>query len=267
MTKLIVSAGSDKGVVRANNEDCFAVAGMVERDGAIDLQISTAALFFKRHGLFCAVADGMGGHEGGEFASHFVLERLARETFQIPPATKSEDLQSFFQNAIANIHLALNRQGELNPDLTDMGSTLVGIFLLSNYRITFHAGDSRLYRFREGYLTPITRDHSLEALAVNQENAPPKNGVIINSLGGGPGLDCRPEIESDLSFELGDMLMLCSDGLTDAVDKATIRDLLRQEISLREKVTSLIATAKQRGAPDNVTVILIELREENRNGG
>jgi protein phosphatase len=266
MSKIVISAASDTGTVRANNEDCLLVAGMVERDGPIHLEISTDSLFFTRYGLLCAVADGMGAHAGGEFASRYVMERLVRDALHIPLASGEETARAFLRNTILAVHKELNDQGELNPSLAGMGSTLTGVLLSPAHNFFFHVGDSRLYRFREGLLQRVTRDHSPNELLAEDESAQRKTGGLVNSVGGGAGFDCRPEIENGLSFVAGDTLMLCSDGLSDAGGRDPLRDVLRRNNTLAEKVRGLITAARESGATDNITVVVIEYREDPVHG-
>ena len=267
MSRIVISATSDTGAVRANNEDCFLVGGMIERDGFIHLEVSTDSLFFNRYGLLCAVADGMGAHAGGEFASRYVLERLVRDALHIPLASGEETVKAFLQNIILAVHKELNDQGDLNPNLAGMGSTLTGVLLSPTQNFLFHVGDSRLYRFREGLLQRVTRDHSPNEFPAEDESVQRKTGGLVNSIGAGPAFDCRPEIESGLAFVAGDILMLCSDGLSDAGGKETLRDILRQEVTLSEKATNLITAARRSGATDNMTVILIERQGDPSHGG
>ncbi len=245
MSWLFITAGSDRGCLRPGNEDGVLAAGVIERDGYVDLALDTEAMFFRRYGLLVAVADGLGGHQGGEIASQLLLERLAAGAVRLPIAAGAAATAAAIAQLVQAAHAELLHQGELNPDLAGMGSTLAGVLLSGQHQVCFHLGDSRVYRWREGALNQMTIDH-----------AGPVPGVVTRCAGGGPGARCEPEVQ-EFSLLPGDSLLLCSDGLPAALGRPEIVEVLQQAASPGQAVRQLIAAARERGAPDNVSVALV----------
>lgn len=263
---LRVVGASDAGFQRTRNEDCLLVGGLLQRDGFVDVTVDVESMLFERYGLLCAVADGMGGHQGGALASRLALEALALETFDLAPrCTSKEDLGNELASRIGNIHRMLITRGEADDELRGMGTTLAAAFFRPSQLILATVGDSRTYRFREGYLMQVTVD---QAVSIGGEvtGGPVNRRVLTNSIGGGSGLDCRPEIDSDISFKPGDVLLICTDGLAEAVEECRIRDLLRKIKQLRFAAESLIEMARDQRAADNVTVLLASFEEDGKDG-
>ena len=263
MTQVLKVVGiSDVGPQRDHNEDCFLVGGLVQRDGTIELTFEHESMLFERYGILCAVADGMGGHQSGALASRLALEALALEAFDIAPryATR-ESFAKELSARIVSVHSMLIARGESEYDLRGMGTTLAAVFIRTGQLILATVGDTRIYRYREGYLTPLTTDHAISVGPVKTPGSGPRR-VLTNSIGGGSGLDCRPEIDFEVSFETGDILLLCTDGLVDALEETEIREVLRSAEQLPAAASSLIEMARRRNAADNVTVLLLESREK-----
>jgi protein phosphatase len=259
MNSIHVCGQSDAGLVRLENQDCFLINGMIERSFAA-VKICSTGLFLEQYGLLCAVADGMGGHSGGTVASHMLLQYLALNALEIGKYTEFTEAGEYIRKLVIEAHDSIVNQGQLNPALADMGTTLAGVYIKKNYSIVFHAGDSRIYRFRGGYLNLLTSDHTTENLlwkTIGQLPAGQKSGVITNSVGGGRQAKCYVEI-NNITLTEGDILLICSDGLTDMVKIKSIAEILRQSCDIEEKSRLLIGAANEAGGTDNVTVILIE---------
>jgi len=220
------ASASDMGRVRTNNEDSF-----VDRPEA---------------GLW-VVADGMGGHERGEVASGLVCDALA--DFQ-PDGLFDQAVAGAVQRIRAvNDHLL---RMATQPDLSDAsGSTVVALLARGTRAAVLWAGDSRVYRMREGQLEQLSRDHSLAEL---EGFGGIESSVITRAVGMQPDLavDVREE-----DVRAGDRFLLCSDGLTRVVPDATIVSLLT-DTDVREAVARLIETTLEAGAPDNVTVVVVD---------
>lgn len=225
-----------RGAVRAANED----AVLVRPDAGPGL------------GLF-AVADGMGGHEAGEVASALVVECLAA----LAPAASGVALLRAAAGALAEANRALRR---LAGPGRCIGTTAL-VLVASAGRVAWvWAGDSRLYRWRAGRLVPLTRDHRyVETLVAQGLIAPeaaeahPLSHVLTRAVGAEDELDLdRGEAE----VAAGDVLLLCSDGLTGAVPEAEIARLLGGG-SARAMAEALLETALGLGAEDNVTAVLL----------
>ena len=246
------------GQVRQENQDTFLINGMVEQK-LLALKLDEAGLSFSRFGMLCAVADGMGGHRGGSVASRQVLETLALEFPRLVNIPDALQVNEYLHRHILAIHHHLLERGAKEPELTGMGTTLLGVYLRPDFGFYFHLGDSRLYRLRAGALMQLTSDHSAEA-AFGAHFADPKrtskSGAITNCLGGNL-ISCSPDIKK-LSFLENDLLLLCSDGLSDMLELETMETILKQRQPLVETVHQLVDKANTAGVVDNITLVVIK---------
>ncbi len=218
-------------------------------------------------GLF-AVADGMGGYEGGEVASRAVVEAVEgffRRTADDPDATWPFALDraiSWAENLLrVAVHLAnkavfARKEGNLRR----MGSTVAALLLSDGAASVGHVGDSRVYRLRDDALEQLTRDHSLyEEVAAASESPPsradyPYANVITRALGTPcPDPDLRRE-----PLRPGDLFLLCSDGLTEKLADDELASIMEGD-HLDRAVTNLVEAALESGARDNVTVVLVRV--------
>ena len=244
---------TDEGKRRTNNEDSF--------------------LANDRLGLY-AVADGIGGHEGGEVASRLAMEALSgilRKQFtDIRSVAKSEvsgeidqcitSLRGAFDFANTMIREAAAR----DPDLAGMGTTVTAVLLRPGVSIFAHVGDSRAYLFRDGTLKQLTLDHSLVAeqmrsglITPDQARISPYRHVITRSVG------IRPEVQADLGkfeVEKNDILLLCTDGLTEMVTDDDIARILNSETP-PAAAEALIRLANDNGGVDNITVVVVKIED------
>lgn len=207
-------------------------------------------------GLF-VVADGMGGHQAGEVASSMIVGSLGALTPQ-------EDEQDLLAQAIAalkdvNSALRVRAGGEGNL----IGSTVVGALLGSDRLHCFWAGDSRAYLLRGTSLTQLTRDHSLVQKLVDagmldpdRAHDHPNGNMITRAVGAAEELE-TDVVEHDLAP--GDLLLLASDGVTRVVSDGELASALRSPAPLAETADGLVWTVLQRGAPDNLTFILLRV--------
>jgi serine/threonine protein phosphatase PrpC len=204
-----------------------------------------------------AVADGMGGHEGGDRASGLIVRTL--ETMRLANSFKDSlgRLQDLIQRANQDlVNSTASRPRHLRP-----GSTIVSLLLQDGKGAAVWAGDSRLYRLRDGVLEQLTRDHSqVQALVdqglVDEDHAEshPMAHVITQAI----GFDVPAGLETR-RFEVrpGDRFLLCSDGLIRVVGKEEILEHL-STTPLPERASTLIDLSLERGAPDNVTVVCVD---------
>ena len=264
--KILICGSSDIGNVRPDNQDTIMINGIIERKEVI-MRLDREGLFFKHHGLLCAVADGIGGHKGGAMASHQVLLGLATEMICFSGIDCQESKQ-FLEMLALRLHNSMNKQGDLNPGLKGMGTTLTGVYLRPDWGFYFHAGDSRVYRFRGDFLIQLTTDHVIENTTGVQGQyieQGSKSGIITNCIGGGSSLGCRLET-GDLSMEYGDILMLCSDGLSDMLSLEKMEELIfAGQQDLVQTSRDLISEAKQAGGQDNISLILIASQRKGGN--
>lgn len=228
------AARSDRGLVRANNEDSvYAGARLL------------------------ALADGMGGHAAGEVASQLVIAALAHLDDDEPGG----DLLAKLDNAVRSGNAAIAAQVEAEPELEGMGTTLTAILFAGDRIGMVHIGDSRGYLLRDGELTQITKDDTFVQTLVDEgritreeAHSHPQRSLIMRALTG-------HEVEPTLTMRearAGDRYLLCSDGLSDPVSDETILEAL-QIPDVAEAAYRLIELALRGGGPDNVTVVVADV--------
>jgi len=207
------------------------------------------------------VADGMGGHAAGELASAIAVATVA--DLDVHPPTAGEVL-SQLGDAIADVGDEIASVIAADPDLTGMGTTVTGIFWMGERIAVVHVGDSRAYLLRDGLLSQITHDHTyvqtlVDAGRITEEEAMihPRRSLLMRALDG-----LNP-VEADLSVREarhGDRYMLCTDGLSGVLTSDEIAGLLASG-DPTGGVTRLVDLALERGAPDNVTVVIADVVE------
>ncbi len=248
-TGIEVSSQSDIGCLRQNNEDSF---GYWEPDD--DQQ-------FLRKGRLAVVADAMGGYEGGQEASRLAVETL----MAVYRDFGGNDPQAALVEALQAAHEQIRQYSVAHPELRGMGTTCTAAAIVQDELYFVHVGDTRLYLIRDGRITRVTRDHSyvgrlVEAGMISAEEAEhhPQRNILTAALGTNPELIMdapeRPE-----PLHPADVLVICTDGLWGLVRDPEILDIVennRAEKAGRE----LIALAKERGGPDNITVEILRLR-------
>lgn len=249
--KLIINAVSDIGNVRTNNEDMILVGNEFLRDASKNYEFDFES---SEHPFLIAVADGMGGHKGGEYASEIVLAEMNKAVRDLKNELSNAELKSFLNERITAIHTRLLDEGAKDTEKTGMGSTFVGILFFQRSVFLINVGDSRLYRFRERILTQLSRDHSLSEMTNNPDA--PKN-IIVNSFGAGQKIffdfeDISQRIMND------DKILLCSDGLNSELTDDEIESVLADN----HGSSLLVEAAKNKEGKDNISVIIIHYKDE-----
>jgi PPM family protein phosphatase len=199
-----------------------------------------------------AVADGMGGHAAGDVASATVIRALARHDEPSPAGTLAGTLRA----AVIDANTAIRQRTQADPALRTMGTTLTAMLWAGDTYALAHIGDSRAYLLRDGQLRQLTEDHALANLVANAGAVPFLAPVMTRFLDG------RPDRSPDISVRQarpGDRYLLCSDGLTAVVPDQAIHDALKPGASLQETAGQLVTLTDAGGAPDNITVILIDV--------
>jgi PPM family protein phosphatase len=230
---------SDPGCVRLNNEDYF---------------ISDT-----ESGIFI-LADGMGGANAGEYASHLSAEMLYEFLRHSPNHNGLDTLEQAFIEA----NWAVRQAAKTNPELEGMGTTLLVARDIGEDRLQIGSvGDSRAYMFSEGGFSLITQDQTWVAevgarLGLSEEalRKHPMRHVLTMAVGTAEELRVHSGI---VQMKAGDQVLLCSDGLHGVLDEKTLNQTLDSEKTLPEKCHYLVEAAKEKGGPDNVTVLLIQL--------
>jgi protein phosphatase len=251
---------TDPGRTRDANEDQFLVAALDVPGRVVQSSIPAGELGFLG-GRLLAVADGLGGHNGGERASALAVGAAARhlvEALARPPefADPEYAAETALREAMEVAGAEVEAAAAADPNLGGMGTTLtLGLVRWPRLHVA-HAGDSRAYVLRDGQLWQLTRDHTYaELLAGQGRPVPPEAArVLINCLGGGsPGV--APEV-STFPLSPGDTLLLCSDGLHGPVPGDAIAQVLRGAVTAEAAGRELVAAANAAGGPDNITVVV-----------
>ena len=203
------------------------------------------------------VADGMGGHRAGDYASRFAVENLV---IYINRAGDGSPVMQL-KKGIETVNGMLYEESLKREELKGMGCTLVAGVVEDNILYVANVGDSRLYLFRDG-LSQITRDHSLVEEMVslgklerNSESYRSQKNIITRAVG------IRPAVTADffeVSLKKDDCVLLCSDGLSNMAEESLIGSILAAPAALKEKTSRLIQAANENGGKDNIAVILIE---------
>ncbi len=214
--------------------------------------------YYARTPVF-AVADGMGGAQAGEVASHAAVEAVAAG---LPEEGTAEDRLAA---VVRRANEAIFRMSREDDSRAGMGTTLTAVHVGEQDVAIAHVGDSRAYRFRDGELSRLTEDHSLVEemrrrgqLTAEEADEHPQRSIITRALGPEPDVlvDTRSWPARD-----GDVLLLCSDGLTSMISEAQVAEILREATGLEQAGRALIAAANRAGGRDNITVVLLRLEE------
>jgi len=237
---VLSAASSHIGKIRASNQD----SGSVGRN------------------LF-VVADGMGGHAGGDVASALAVKHL----FALDSTYGSvEEAREALFRGILDAGATLTNAVEEHPELTGMGTTVSAMIRVKSQMVIAHIGDSRIYRLREGVLEQITVDHTfvqrlVDSGRITPEEAAvhPRRSVLMRVLG---DVDADPEIDTHIVETLpGDRWLLCSDGLSGYVSERDIAETLLTVDDVELAAHKLITQSLSEGAPDNVTVVIVRVAE------
>ena len=258
-----------QGLVRTSNEDHFLISRLGRYFETVSTSLPPDDLPQRADDATYSliVADGMGGHAAGEVASRLAIREMIRLAFELPDwiiridDTTRDAAATRSQSRIEKLHTIVFEGGQRHPDLRGMGCTLTAARNLGRVLQVAHVGDSRAYLLRKGHLLRLTRDHTYVQMLIDrglmseQEAAvSTSRHVLVNAVGGSGG-EVHVDVER-VRLANGDRVLLCSDGLTDAVDDETIRTLLTQATTAAEACQSLVASALEGGGRDNITVVV-----------
>ena len=238
------------GITRSNNEDSIYICS--EKDKIKNLYI---------------VADGMGGHNGGEIASkgaiEFFLEYVNKHADE---ETKHEDLPDLLVGGIAYCNEQVYKKSVENEDLNGMGTTFSCAVIADGKATIAHVGDSRVYLYRKNILLQITKDHSYVMEMVKQgkitfEEAAthPKRNIITRAVGSSVNIEADIFVEN---LEENDILLICSDGLSAMVMDNRIKEIIGDSQDLEKILQQLINEANNNGGRDNISAIIIRFEVE-----
>ena len=253
--KLIVAARTDQGLVRPNNEDNFYIS---EEKGLL------------------VVADGMGGHASGEIASKMAID-IIRDYFDNIIGEKEKLIGKYNEefsettnrvgSAVRLANMAIHEASQSNPEWQGMGTTLDAVSLNDKRLSIVHVGDSRVYLVRAGYIEQLTDDHTLvheqvrrELLTKEEAEVSDMKHILTRALG------IREEIDVDLdelTLADGDILILCSDGLSTMVPDDDMLSVVTSVNDPAAACETLIDMANDNGGKDNITVIVAYIKKSN----
>ena len=259
---------SHRGLVRPNNEDHFLVA----RFGRFFTPLSTnvrgqADTVFEEEGHGLVVADGLGGAAAGEVASDLAIRSLLNLVFETsdwiisPAGSEADRVMKRMAERYRRIDDLLVQAANRNPHLRGMGTTMTLACNVGDSLILTHVGDSRAYLYRNADLYQLTHDHTLAQVLVDQgslrhvEEASKQMQHTLVRLLGGVGQQCEADVEH-LTLLDQDVVVLCTDGLTDMVNDDAIAAILAAGAPAEQTCQTLVDTALKNGGKDNVTVIV-----------
>ena len=234
-----VGVATDIGQVREGNEDAYLVV---------------APLY--------AVADGMGGHRGGEVASSLALETV-QQLFERQEGTLADQ--------VAQANRVVYDRSQSDRSVSGMGTTLTAALIDGNEVHLVHVGDSRAYLLRDARLTQLTEDHTLVhrmvvegEITADEAETHPHRSILTRAL----GVDESVQVdEGDVQVETGDRLLLCTDGLTGMVPEEQIQEIMLDASDPQEVVDRLVRVANRAGGIDNITAVVLDFAEDGGGSG
>jgi protein phosphatase len=251
-----VAGRTDPGRKRPRNEDQYLIARLEPEVTLVD------ASFRATHGdaeaeapIVVGVADGMGGHGGGDVASRVVMEAVLRGFEQ----------RDQLEQIIADAERDLDEEAEHRPDHPTMGSTLTVARVEPPRLVVGHVGDSRAYLCRDGVLKQLTTDHTLaeqlkREMQTDDAAGPdsPMHHILYNALQAHSEREAEVDVFS-VELEPGDVILLCSDGLTKELSEEDIQGHVTAGASARAVVDALVTAARDAGGSDNITVVVLRV--------
>ncbi len=259
-----VVACTDIGRKRQNNEDNFLIFDLGGRtlhpeQVQVDCQLDPP-------GLLLAVADGMGGHQSGQVASQICIETLTAEFLRNLSLSETDhpiDWEQELTKAVETANQQVSTVARDNPEHHGMGTTLTAALVTTAKVVVAHVGDSRAYLLRNGELQQLTRDqtigNSLQQMHQDFKADSRFADMLVQAVGTAERLDVEL---TTTPLEGGDCLLICCDGLYKVVERAAIAEVVGSAEPLGDRVRELIARANSAGGPDNITVVLAELRKK-----
>ncbi len=252
---------TDVGRTREHNEDAFVIADLTANDATLPATIRKQSASPK--GSLFMVADGMGGAAAGEIASAMAVDVILgeiRSNWITSPATDAESFVRALKSATKNANERIHTYASQHAEYRGMGTTATIAGLLGDTLYLAQVGDSRAYLVRRGIARQITKDQSLmqklvEAGELTEEEAEhsERRNIILQALG--PEQTIRVDLTHQ-TVRQGDVLVLCSDGLSSQIGKNTIADVVTEQDDIAAACRELIDLANARGGPDNITVII-----------
>lgn len=243
---------TDRGRVRTHNED------------------SGGLYYNSEQQLLAIIADGMGGHRAGDIASQMATELIGEKWKETKHFNSPESVETWLVNVLKESNQAIMKRSQAGNECHGMGTTVVISVCTEEFVTIAHIGDSRCYLLNEEGFKQITEDHSLvnelvRSGQISEDDAEhhPRKNVLLKALG------TEPKAEADiksLGWEINNMLLLCSDGLTNKVVDEELANYIKQDENIENIGENLIQLANERGGEDNVSLIIINYDSSNKVG-
>jgi len=243
---------TDRGLVRGHNED-------------------SGGVYYNSSGqLLAIIADGMGGHQAGDVASQMAVSIMQDHWIECKGLNSPEQVEEWVVDTLKNVNSAIYKQALHHDEYNGMGTTIVITISTDDFITIAHIGDSRCYLLNETGFQQVTEDHSLvnelvRSGQISEADAKhhPRKNIVLKALG------TEENVEADvqcLSWEQGNKLLLCSDGLTDKVSNKELAEFIQSNNSLKETAQQLINLANERGGEDNISLIIISRNSTEKVG-
>ena len=244
---------TDQGRVRNHNEDA-------------------GGLFLNDAGQYLSViADGMGGHQAGDVASQMASSIIEKEWYEIDEINNPEEAERWLKTIVHQVNNQIYEKSVSSKEYQGMGTTVVMGICTPDFITLAHVGDSRCYMINDKGFSQITEDHSLvnelvRSGQITHEDAEhhPRKNVILKALGTEEAT--YPDVRS-ISWEPGNMILLCSDGLSDKVSSSELQTFMENKESIEDKANGLIALANERGGEDNISLLIVHHDLDTKEGG
>lgn len=264
---------TDKGRQRPTNQDQFLIADLVKtlRINATSVHVNShMRLRGESQGKLLMVADGMGGHHAGQRASELAIETMNRcllntmHWFFRLEVDREEDFEVDLKAALEVCHQALQAEAEAIPEEYGMGTTLTLAYLIWPRIYVVHVGDSRCYIVRDGQVCQLTTDHTYAEQFVQAGVLQPEEAErsrwshVLWNVVGGSGDKPQPVVYKS-ELQPGDVVLLCTDGLTRHVSAAEIANVVQAPVSAEHAAQQLVDAANAAGGQDNITVVVAKL--------
>ncbi|GKV64239.1 MULTISPECIES: Stp1/IreP family PP2C-type Ser/Thr phosphatase [Sporosarcina] len=240
---------SDTGLKRTVNED-------------------EAAVFVhsRNNAVLAVIADGMGGHKGGDYASATAVQMIGEQFMSASGEVETEqDWYDLLYDSVVDVNLYLYNKAQQDESYKGMGTTLDLALVLGDQCLVFHVGDSRIYQVTGKAIRQITKDHSfvnvlLESGEITEQEAEvhPQRNWIMKAVGSEKSI--VPDLYT-IDLPSKSYLLLCTDGLSNKIEKELMLDIILRNVPLAEKADNFVELANNRGGEDNITVILLEIPE------
>ena len=255
-----IAAYSNKGRKRETNEDAVVVSGCVL--SGIDMENPITLELESERDIFCVI-DGMGGYKGGRLAAQIIAQNIQRARLDLPGTMREND--PWFADCIKKTAEEMRNISQKSPELDKMGATMAGLYFCNEYAYAFNCGDSRVYRFCDGYMDKLTRDHSIVQELVDNRiikeeemRAHPKKNVVTSSI--------NPSSDYDFYFRKvalrkNDIFFICSDGVWETFPLEEIEKTL-SNINSFDGCSELAKNLLEAQCKDNVSFILISFLKQ-----